>query len=816
MENITVAITAASYSGNKGAAAMLQSSISQLKEIYGDRLRIRLMSVYPAEDVRQCPHPFVDIVPAQPWRLVFFAFPCAVCCRLFSRCAPLKRIALNNNILRAFETADLALDEAGIAFSDSRGAVMNLYAFICGAVPLLMGVPLVKYSQASGPFRNPWNRLLASIILPEAQLVIARGKITYRYLCEAGFGKNVKLCADGAFTMPRNDRIAAKVDKACRAAGCSHVAGICVSSVVNRRCEKAGTDYIKIMAEFILHLTGKGYQVMLIANAARIHSARPRNNDLLVADAVYLAYQRMAAKSGRNGAHTPAFRLRRPAKGGLSMTSSGFVNGLWWEHREMDAEEILEYIAHCEFLVASRFHAMVFALSGKVPVMLTSWNHKYEEVMAQFGLEEYVTDYKELSPDRLCRTFEMLEKNREEIRRKMDRHLPAVRKSSGNNIRYISQILNHILESGSGKGGGQTGCSGFEKAGAGRRLRRDSGKKERRMCRVIHTGRPGRYLGNHIACRMGYATDSGIRELAASGGMVTALFCSLLKNGDIDGAWVVKTAFTSDGKLTYHTYVATTPEQIRQASSSVYMNVPWMSRLEQIRRFSGRLAVVLTPCMMKAFRGILEQDQALRKKIVLCAGLFCGGGHDVAATEFALDHSDVSRRLASRLYYRTGHWRGRSRVLYKDGSQREFSYKKSVCAYKNAFFFQNPACFSCKDQFGAAADISFGDVWLSEVKKEPVKYTGCVIRTRKALNYLRRAQEQGDLVLKPMTDIQMLYSQKRALTFKYRGKYWNHRLAGYLAVKNQQFSFRHPKLLKRVPMPVIYYYMCLIRVLLSW
>ena len=139
-----------------------------------------------------------------------------------------------------------------------------------------------------------------------------------------------------------------------------------------------------------------------------------------------------------------------------------------------------------------------------------------------------------------------------------------------------------------------------------------------------------------------------------------------------------------------------------------------------------------------------------------------------------------------------------------------------VCAYKNAFFFQNPACFSCKDQFGAAADISFGDVWLSEVKKEPVKYTGCVIRTRKALNYLRRAQEQGDLVLKPMTDIQMLYSQKRALTFKYRGKYWNHRLAGYLAVKNQQFSFRHPKLLKRVPMPVIYYYMCLIRVLLSW
>ena len=50
MRDITIAITAASYSGNKGAAAMLQSSIKQLHNIYGDRLNINLMSVYPKED----------------------------------------------------------------------------------------------------------------------------------------------------------------------------------------------------------------------------------------------------------------------------------------------------------------------------------------------------------------------------------------------------------------------------------------------------------------------------------------------------------------------------------------------------------------------------------------------------------------------------------------------------------------------------------------------------------------------------------------------------------------------------------------------
>lgn len=53
MKEVVIAITAASYSGNKGAAAMLQSSIRQLYEKYGTRLKINLMSVYPEEDKEQ-------------------------------------------------------------------------------------------------------------------------------------------------------------------------------------------------------------------------------------------------------------------------------------------------------------------------------------------------------------------------------------------------------------------------------------------------------------------------------------------------------------------------------------------------------------------------------------------------------------------------------------------------------------------------------------------------------------------------------------------------------------------------------------------
>ena len=62
LRDVNISLTAASYSGNKGAAAMLQSSIGQLYERYGSRLNINLMSVYPNEDRLQNPHYFVRIV----------------------------------------------------------------------------------------------------------------------------------------------------------------------------------------------------------------------------------------------------------------------------------------------------------------------------------------------------------------------------------------------------------------------------------------------------------------------------------------------------------------------------------------------------------------------------------------------------------------------------------------------------------------------------------------------------------------------------------------------------------------------------------
>lgn len=756
---------------------MLQSSIRQLREKYGHSLNINLMSVYPSEDKKQVPWDFISIISCKPEQLLFLAFPLAVLYRLFIWCPPIRKLIEKNKIIAAYRKTDLVVDEAGISFVDSRGFVMNTYAFVCAAVPLLVGTPVVKYSQAMGTFKNGWNRFLAKWILPKLKLVIARGDGTLQNLKEIGITENVRLCADGAFTMEDDEKAAQKVEARCKEDSFwnGKVVGLSISSVVLKKCTKLGIDYKTVMVEFIEYLNKRGYGVFMLANAARIHSEKPRNNDLMIGDAIYEAIE-----------------------------DKSMVR---WYHEEMDAEEIREYIDHCKYLVASRFHAMIGALQKQVPVLLIGWSHKYQEVLDMFELGQYAADFSKLDLAELKSSFEKFEQDEEVIRKKLSDHHADVMESSRNNIQYISEVIDEV-------------CKKPPKSG--------------KLFDYAHTEK---YLGEHIACRMGYAKDVEMRKNVSSGGMVTALLCHLLRTGQIDGAWVTKLAIR-DGQLTYDTFIATSEEEIKSASSSVYLTMPLIKHIDMVRKFDGRVAVVLIPCQMRSLCAMLEKDKQLRDKIVLKLGLYCCGSCCDKATLLPIKKQGISLENAVHLYYKRGHWRGQSSIQYSDGSEVSFSYAKTICAYKNAYYFAQNSCMVCQDQYAKNADISFGDIWLKEMKSNPIKHTSCVIRNEKAMEMYQSAVDAGVLVDSHISDTKIIRSQKRALVFKYnlakakteyykkQGKNiklddsakckWNHRLAYYLACRNKAYSEENYDKLEKKPMWLIYYYMCFIRALLSF
>ncbi len=55
---------------------------------------------------------------------------------------------------------------------------------------------------------------------------------------------------------------------------------------------------------------------------------------------------------------------------------------------EMSAADVKSVIGNCDLLVASRYHALISALSQSIPVAAAGWSHKYDELLKEVGLSE--------------------------------------------------------------------------------------------------------------------------------------------------------------------------------------------------------------------------------------------------------------------------------------------------------------------------------------------------------------------------------------------------------------------------------------------
>ena len=55
-----------------------------------------------------------------------------------------------------------------------------------------------------------------------------------------------------------------------------------------------------------------------------------------------------------------------------------------------DPWELKSMLSNMRFVVGSRFHGLVAALSNNVPVISIGWSHKYAELLSDFGLSDFL------------------------------------------------------------------------------------------------------------------------------------------------------------------------------------------------------------------------------------------------------------------------------------------------------------------------------------------------------------------------------------------------------------------------------------------
>ena len=403
---VRIATLGAAFSANKGAASMLDALVHGAPSTLG-ACSFDVLTTYPSDDAVVVGDRPVTLVSLTPKQLALVAFPIGLVAGALRRLRLPYRWLLRTPALRALADADVVVDVAGISYADKRGFPTLVYNVLMTGLPLLLGRPTVKASQAVGPFTERPVRWAAKVVLPRLDAICARGRITRSHLDGLGL-VNVHDAADLALSLEEFADLPAHLAET--VGGSPRPIVVMPSAVVNRLCERRGIDYVSAMGSVIAELRNRTGRRVVIAP----HSYRP------------------GQKAGRMN-DVPVCRA-------IADTSSADPDVVLVTD-DLQPAQLRRLIASADLLVTSRFHAMVGALTTTTPMVVIGWSHKYAEVLEPFDLDvalpyDALTDPAAVA-DRCGAALDAADVTRAAI----DRALPAARVASRRNFEIIRDVV---------------------------------------------------------------------------------------------------------------------------------------------------------------------------------------------------------------------------------------------------------------------------------------------------------------------------------------------------------------------------------------
>ncbi|WP_327066252.1 polysaccharide pyruvyl transferase family protein [Kitasatospora sp. NBC_01302] len=287
----------------------------------------------------------------------------------------------------AVASADLVVSMGGGYFNARPGldGYQNVFYVV---LPLLLalrrGVPVVLAPQSFGPFPAPAQRRLAAYVVRRAALVLAREDVSVDILAECGVrGTPVRRAVDSGFAFappPQGDwRARIGVDPHATLVG-----------VTARQWLAPGRQeqYERALAATIDAVRATGAQVVLI----------PQVTTDYLGDDDRIVERRIAGYCA-----TPPLRV----------------------DETVDYRDLKGLYAECAYVLGTRFHSVIFALTSGVPCIAIEYEHKTRGIMRDLGLESWVLPIADVSAASLGTLVERLRTGREEYLRTLAEKLPG-------------------------------------------------------------------------------------------------------------------------------------------------------------------------------------------------------------------------------------------------------------------------------------------------------------------------------------------------------------------------------------------------------
>lgn len=392
--------------------------------------------------------------------------------------------------------------------------------------------------------------------------------------------------------------------------------------------------------------------------------------------------------------------------------------------------------ARFDYLVASRYHAVVHAYKEGTPCIIPGWAVKYKELSEHFGQQDYFLDVRaarsKQAADLIVRMEENYQKERETIRGRLDEvqrknvfdilgsseeRKRDEEKTSATEMEEIARYRK-CVSCGICAAVCPADCIHYERTDGyylpvfTKSACVDCGRC-RRVCyaKVKMADIPFRKPRFALTAQ---ARDEELLKRATSGGAVTALVTRLLQDGVYDNAYLVE-GFEDKGQLTTREFTAGDDLSVTQKSR--YVPVSQQRAVEGILAEPDKRSIYVgTACAVYGLLQALKLSGRDREQ-VLVIGLFCDRMQTYSIYDYFREHyrrHEPERGNMKELYFRdkrAGGWPGNMRVTFEDGSSIDVSAKERMILKD---FFRGRRCVSCTDKLNRQADLSVGDNYTGE------------------------------------------------------------------------------------------------------
>ena len=349
-----VLITEGDMVGNKGAVAMVNCIIRDIRARFPDA-RFVVSSISLNKNINY--EEGIDILSIK-FPLFDLAVIKAGFWYIFSKIGIRLEFLLDNNIVKTYQKADIVISATGISFIEDFGysKIYNYSRYLL--LPLMLNKKVIKFTQSIGPILSNYNKFMARSLLPLATQVMARGRHSMEHLKKVGIESNVVAFPDIALTL--ESEYSEKVKNIVSMEGA--YIGISPNNICNRLSRE---EYISTLKEIINYIEKELPELKILFIPHTISKTNLGKGDDYE---ICLHLKSMLAKERSSIADT------------LSMSPG----------------ELKALIGRAEFFIGSRYHALVAAISMKVPCLAIGWHWKYNELMEWYGLDDNIINVWEL------------------------------------------------------------------------------------------------------------------------------------------------------------------------------------------------------------------------------------------------------------------------------------------------------------------------------------------------------------------------------------------------------------------------------------